>query len=95
MIAYRSETAMVGLLKKTGIDFAAARRLLQDLFVSEADILPNTDDNILLVRVHPASRPAANSALKKLFDQLNDTELNYPETDLKLVYELGGQNTKL
>jgi regulator of replication initiation timing len=95
MIAYRSETAMVGLLKKPGIDSAAARRLLQDLFVTEADILPDTDNEILRVRVHPASRPVANSALKNLFDILNDAELKYPETDLKLVYEIGGQNAQL
>ena len=39
MIAYRTETAMVGLLLGPRVDSVAARRLLQDLFVTEADIL--------------------------------------------------------
>lgn len=93
MIAYRSETAMVELLKGTGVDSAAARRLLQDLFVNEADILPDPDAKELRVRVHTASRPATNRALTILFDQLNEAEVQYPGTDMILVYELGGLNT--
>ena len=90
MIAYRSETAMVELLKGRGINSAGARRLLQDLFVSEADIIPDPDANILRVRVHTASRPAANRALNSLFEKLNEAEVPYPETNMILVYELGG-----
>ena len=93
MIAYRSETAMVELLKGPGVDSAAARRLLQDLFVTEADILPDPDAKELRVRVHTASRPATNRALTILFDQLNEAEVQYPGTNMNLVYELGGLNT--
>ncbi len=52
MIAYRAETAMAGLLKGPTVDMAAARRLLQDLYVTEADILPMLKDNCLKIRVH-------------------------------------------
>lgn len=90
MIAYRSETAMVGLLKESGVTSAAARRLLQDLFVSEADIIPDPDANVLRVRVHTASRPAVNRALIGLFKKLNAAEVLYPGTDMILLYELGG-----
>jgi hypothetical protein len=93
MIAYRSETAMVELLKGPGVDSAAARRLLQDLYVTEADILPESDIKKLRVRVHAASRPAANRALNILFDQLNEAEVQYPGTNMTLVYELGGLYT--
>lgn len=41
MIAYRSETAMVSLLTSPTVDPVAARRLLQNLFVTEADIYPD------------------------------------------------------
>ena len=64
MISYRAETAMAGLLKETGMDMAAARKLLQDLFVTEADILPDPEANLLRVRVHYASRPAVNQSLR-------------------------------
>ncbi len=90
MIAYRAETAMVGMLISPTVDSTAARRLLQDLFISEADILPDIGNNQLRIRVHNASRPAANRALGKLFSCLNDAEIKYPGTDIRLVYELQG-----
>ena len=88
MIAYRSETAMAGLLVGPTVDFAAARSLLQALFTTEADILPDPENEILHVRVHGASRPAANRSLEQLFGQLNKAQVKYPGTDMRLVYQL-------
>jgi hypothetical protein len=88
MIAYRAETALAGLLVGPTVDFAAARSLLQDLFVTEADILPDPANKLLHVRVHGASRPAANRSLAQLFAQLNEAQVQYPGTDMRLVYEL-------
>lgn len=88
MIAYRAETAMAGVLVGPTVDFAAARSLLQDLFVMEADILPDPENKLLHVRIHGASRPAANRALGQLLSQLNAAQLQYPGTDMRLVYEL-------
>jgi hypothetical protein len=88
MIAYRAETAMAGLLVGPTVDFAAARCLLQDLFVMEADILPDPENMLLHVHVHGASRPAANRALAQLFSQLNEAQVHYPGTEMRLVYEL-------
>ena len=92
MIAYRAESAMAPLLVSSTVDFAAARTLLQNLFVTEADILPDSENKILLVRVHSASRPVANRSLEQLLVKLNEAQVEYPGTDLRLVYELrGGQ----
>lgn len=88
MIAYRAETAMAALLSSPTIDFPMARQLLQTLFVTEADIIPDKVKKQLRIRVHSTSRPASNKAIEKLFEQLNQTELNYPGTDLRLIYEL-------
>ncbi|HBZ55760.1 MAG TPA: hypothetical protein DEO88_10165 [Syntrophobacteraceae bacterium] len=88
MIAYRAETAMVRLLVGPTVDSAAARSLLQDLFVTEADILPDPEHKRLQVRIHGASRPAANRSLTRLFTHLNEAQLLYPGTDMTLVYEL-------
>ncbi len=88
MIAYRAETSMAGILKSETIDMPAARRLLQDLYLTEADILPNPNDKVLTVRVHNASRPAANKALNQLFNELNSAKLCYPGTDMKMKYVL-------
>ncbi len=70
MIAYRAETAMAGLLVGDTINMPAARTLLQDLYKIEADILPELENGRLRIRVHGASRPAANKAWKKLFEKL-------------------------
>ena len=89
MIAYRAETAPVGLLTGPAVDSATAGALLQDLFVTEADLLPEPENQLLRIRVHGASTPAANRALLRLIEQLNAAEVLYPGTALRLVYELG------
>ncbi len=81
---------MVGLLIGPDVDSSAERRLLHDLFISEADILPDTETNKLHIRVHSASMPAANHAIVRLFKSLNEAELKYPGTDICHVYELWG-----
>jgi hypothetical protein len=88
MIGYRAETAMAGMLLGPTVDTPAARQLLQDLFVSEADILPDTENKKLRVKVHAASRPAVNKLLRKFFEELNESEIFYPGTDMQLVYEI-------
>jgi len=88
MIAYRSETAMAGLLISPKVNMSDARALLQALFVTDADILPDTENNILRVRIHNASSPAANRNLLPLFEELNKAEVQYPGTNLRLAYEI-------
>jgi len=92
MIAYRAETAMAGVLVSPVVDLASARRLLQDLFVTEADVLPDPANRLVHIRVHGAARPAANRAIEQLFAQLNDAKVQYPGTDMRLVYELRAYN---
>jgi len=88
MIAYRSETAMAGLLIDSIVKMPDARRLLQTLFVTDADILPDVQNNLLRVRVHNASTHADNRSITVLLDELNKAEVEYPGTNLHLVYEL-------
>jgi len=92
MVAYRAETAMTNLLKGPTVDTPEARRLLQDLYITEADILPQPEENLLKVRVHSGSRPAANKEYDKLFSELNAAEIYYPGTDMKVIYELVSKN---
>ena len=55
--------------------------------------MPDPDTKVLRVRVHTASRPAANRALIFLLNQINEAEVQYPGTDMNLVYDLGGINS--
>lgn len=93
MIAYRAETSMVGLLTGPTVDSSDARSLLQNLFQTEGDVLPDLENQQLNVRVHGASRPAANRALAQLFDHLNNAQVKYPGTELQMIFELGGLTT--
>jgi hypothetical protein len=88
MIVYRAETAMVGLITGPTVDSSDARSLLQDLFLTEADIIP--ENGKLNIRVHSASRPVANRTLAQLFERLTHAEIKYPGTELTLTFELGG-----
>jgi hypothetical protein len=90
MIAYRAETALCSLLRSATIDNAAARRLLQDLFVTEADIRPDPSAGLLHVEIHRRSRPAVDRTLAALFEQLNEMEIIFPDTELVLRYSLLG-----
>ena len=86
MIAYRAETAMVGLVRENLKRKDDGRALIQDLLRSDADILPDIENKILNVQVHHKSNPRSDIAIKSLLDNLNETEFNYPGTSLRLVY---------
>ncbi len=88
MIAYRAETALCGLLRSPAIDTTAARRILQDLFMTEADIRPDATSGHLHIEVHRGSRPAVDRALENLLSQLNEMEIVFPGTELTLHYDL-------
>ena len=89
MIAYRAETAMASILRCETIDTAAARQLIIDLCTTEADLIPDNENKQLRVRIHGASRPAANRAIERLVSHINEAEITYPGTDMQMVYELG------
>ena len=94
MIAYRAETAMVPLLMSETVDSSEARAILQAIFLTEADILPEPQHERLRVQVHRSACPVTDSHRQKLFDLLNQTETRYPGTNLRLAYELVGAQAK-
>jgi hypothetical protein len=91
MIAYRAETAMASIVRESLARTDDARSLLRDLFRSEADILPDVEQQVLRVHVHPMSNPRSNRAIAHVLNHLNAAEFNYPGTTLQLVYSLAGE----
>jgi hypothetical protein len=90
MIAYRAETALVGVLREALAREDDARALVRDLFQATADLLPDATRGVLEVRVHPASNPRSNRAWLHLLDHLNASDTSYPGTKLKLTFSLVG-----
>ena len=76
MIAYRAETAMVGLLRPHLAKEHEARALIRELFVSSADIEPNDEENTLIIRVHRMACPAHDKAITGLLMNLTSVIAN-------------------
>jgi hypothetical protein len=91
MIAYRAETAMASIVREDLARPDDARSLLRDLFGSEADLVPDVEQGVLGVQVHPMSNPRSNRAIAHLLEHLNAGEFTYPGTDLRLVYSIAGE----
>jgi hypothetical protein len=63
------------------------RMILNEIFTSDADMIPDYKNNQITIRLHSLSPPRANNAVKQLCSYLNTTETCFPYTNLKLVYE--------
>ena len=90
MIAYRAETAMASIVRESLARTDDARSLLRDLFRSDADLLPDAEQQVLRVQVHPMSNPRSNRAIAHLLEDLNAAQFSYPGTNLRLVYSIAG-----
>jgi len=91
MVAFRAETALVRCLTphyaKTEDD---GRALIRETLLTSADILPQPEEQRLVVRLHSLANPRSNDALAGLCETLTALEVRYPGTDLKLVYQAPG-----
>ena len=88
MVAYRAETALVNIVREKLSRKDDARSLIRDLCISDADILPDFDAGLLTIQVHSMANPRANRAIEYLLEYLNDSQFNYPGTNLRLVYRM-------
>lgn len=88
MVAYRAETALANILREKMSRHDDARRLLRAIYTAEADLIPNTNDKTLTVRLHHLANRSSDGAIRHLCTELNSTETIFPDTDLRLVYEL-------
>ena len=88
MLAYRAETALVGLL---GPGYARSeeegRAVIREVLRSPADVLPDAQAGLLCVRVHGMPNGRSNTAVSELCRRLNEAEVKYPGTQLTVRYE--------
>jgi hypothetical protein len=87
MLAFQAETALVLCLTLNGVPTEdGGRALVREMLLSSADIVPQAEEQRLLVRAHSLASPRHNHALAKLCETLNSLEIRYPGTDLMLAY---------
>ena len=88
MIAYRAETAMVNIIAPRMARSDEARSLLRQVYLNDADIRPNEQNQELEVQLHRLTNQGSDEIINHLCQELNDTETNFPGTKLRLVYKL-------
>ena len=88
MIAYRSETALVAILRKHLNNESEARALIRSLFVASADIEPDEQAGTLSVRIHRMATPAHDKAIAALLEELTEMEFKHPQTASKMIFTL-------
>lgn len=88
MIAYRAETALVGLLRPHLSNEAEARALIRELFVSSAGLDPNDAAGTLTIRIHRMASPIHDRAIALLLADLTNAGFRHPETGHRFIYQL-------
>jgi hypothetical protein len=88
MIAYRAETAMYNMIKNQLSHPDEGRQLLQKIYTSDADIIPDYTNKSLTVKLHNLNYRKDDKVVQYLCEKLNETDTTYPGTDLKIIYQL-------
>ena len=90
IIAYRAETAMADFVRPLLGEHHKdeARTYVKKLYNSEANLIPDEKNSTLTVEIHSLATPKENEILKKLCEEINLTETQYPNTEMKLVYKM-------
>lgn len=88
MVAYRAETELFEMISP----FYArhdneGRKFLKALFKLPADIVPDEEEKLLIVRLHGMANGRNNTALKLLCEIANEQGICYPGTDLRMVFD--------
>lgn len=88
MVAYRAESALYNIMSEFyKSNEKEGRVILKEVFTSDADMIPDYENQKLTVRLHSLSTPRANEAVKELCALLNQTETHFPFTNLQLIFE--------
>lgn len=93
MISYRAETAMANVLREALTRPDEARALLRAIYSTEADLLPDSDNNTLTVRLHHLAQNVSDQSVVLLCEELNKTETLLPRTSLRMIFKLGPTKT--
>jgi hypothetical protein len=92
LVAYRAETALAHIAREKLARLDDARSLIRQVFHTEADLLPDHQNNTLTVRLHPLTAQVHDDVIQHLCNELNATETLFPGTHLRLVYQIIGSS---
>lgn len=89
IVAYRAETAMANSIREQLGEHHQdeARAYVRGLYSNDANLIPDANNQTLTIEVHSLSTPRENRILQDLCKQLNETETNYPGTNMRMIYK--------
>lgn len=88
IIAYRSETALIGILRKHFTDSDSARALAKDIFTQTANLIPDHTTNTLTIQLHHFTNPQSTKAVAELIKEINASEIVYPGSQTRIRYAM-------
>ena len=88
IIAYRAETSMTNIIKPSMSHPDEARKLLQQVYKTDANIHPDYQRKLLTVELHRMNYWKDDKIVDELCRQLNETQTKFPGTDLTIFYKL-------
>jgi len=88
MVCYRAETALAYSVRDKMARTDDARSLVRAIFNTEADIVPDEKQGVLRIRLHQLANKSEVEVVKHLCKELNETCTVFPDTNLRLFYEV-------
>ena len=87
LIAYRAETALSNIIKNHMSHDDESRLLLKQIYKTDANLKVDKENNKLIVEIHRLAHWKDDKILEKLCEEMNQTETEFPDTNLVLFYK--------
>jgi hypothetical protein len=89
MICYRAESSVANCMAPFLAKADDERRMVvKQIIASNADLTPDYQNNTLTITLHSLSAQRFNTAAFELTKILNETETQFPGTNLKMIFEI-------
>ncbi len=88
LIAYRAETALSNIIKQHMSHEDESRLLLKQIYKTDANLKVDKQKNQLVVEIHKLVHWKDDRILEKLCDEMNQTEIKFPGTNLVIFYKM-------
>ncbi|MEA3448550.1 MAG: hypothetical protein U9Q98_08915 [Bacteroidota bacterium] len=88
IIAYRAETALSNIIKQYMSHEDESRLLLKQIYKTDTNIKVDQENKRLVVEIHRLAYRKDDKNLEKLCQSMNETQLQFPDTNLTLFYKL-------
>ncbi len=89
--SFWEEEFQQNLLRETLTRPDEVRCLLRAIYSGEADLMPDHEQGTLTIRLHHLANRSYDVAIRKLCDELNTTETQFPRTNLWMIFKLGSK----